>query len=170
VYYCEEVLDTLAKIEMTNSGTLDLDDPELEEMVGGKLSAFPEQTVLLDVECFEIGQARCVSIETRHRMHGAVHSSCAIFILFKKCFWALSLETEEDEEVGAREGAVAGQSLEGELTVGTADAVVDPYARKWDGIVNIEDDPLTRMRLVAEQLRNSISLGENLSKLKQFNP
>jgi hypothetical protein len=46
----------------------------------------------------------------------------------------------------------------------------DPYDRKWDGFVALEDDPLTRMRVLVAQLRASIMLGTNLLKLEPLVP
>ena len=44
----------------------------------------------------------------------------------------------------------------------------DPYDRQWDGIVPIEDDPLTRMRLLVARLRDSIRLHGGLAALEPF--
>jgi len=35
----------------------------------------------------------------------------------------------------------------------------NPYEQKWDGIVPIEIDPLTRVRFLVKELRSSIILG-----------
>ncbi len=81
----------------------------------------------------------------------------------------LWLELEEDELVGEREGAVARHILE----LNAAEALIkefNPYERRWDGLVALEDDPLTRMRVLVVELRASIMLGNELAELERFTP
>ena len=79
----------------------------------------------------------------------------------------LGIEVEEDQIVGEREGGVARQLLEGSVEEGLLKEF-DPYSRKWDGLVALEDGPLTRMRVLVAQLRASIMLGTNLLELEPF--
>jgi hypothetical protein len=131
----------------------------------------PGQVSLLNMELFEIPPAECLLVETRHRSHGEVHYSTAIMILFAQCFWGLTIEVEDKAAlVGEREGAVARSILDGKPMLDTPIDEVDPYDRRWDGIVPIEDDPLTRMRLLMPRLRGSIRLDNRLLELKPFAP
>ncbi len=128
----------------------------------------PEQVSLLDVHVFPVSTAQCVQMTSRHRAHGEVHYAMTTMVMFAECFWVLGIELNEGEVVGEREGAVARKVLE----EGPATTLLefDPYDRKWDGMIPIEDDPLTRLRVLTQQLRDSITLGENLSGLDPFVP
>lgn len=46
----------------------------------------------------------------------------------------------------------------------------NPYEQKWDGIIPIENDPLTRLRVLVRQLKESMTLGGNLVELDPFLP
>jgi TPR repeat protein len=127
----------------------------------------PQQISLLEIELFNVGIAKCLQMVTRHRNHGEVHYAAGISVMFAECFWALSIELSEGSEVGAREGAVAQRVLD----EGSTDLPeFDPYDAKWDGMIPIEDDPLTRLRMLSRQLRESITLGSNLADLDPFTP
>jgi len=128
----------------------------------------PEQTSLLDVDVFEVGPAKCTQMISRHRDHGEVHYASSISVMFAECFWVLGIELIEGAAVGEREGAVARSVLE--AGPDTTLPEFDPYDRKWDGMIPIEDDPLTRLRVLTQQLRDSITLGDNLSGLDPFVP
>jgi Flp pilus assembly protein TadD len=130
----------------------------------------PEQISLLEIACIEIPPARCVLAVTRHRWHGSVHYSTGLFVLFGTCFWLLKLSVEESEMVGEREGAVARQILERSLGADFPLDDFDPYDRQWDGIVPIEDDPLTRMRILTDRLRQSIQFAEQVGGFELFAP
>jgi TPR repeat protein len=130
----------------------------------------PEQISMLEIACFEVRSARCVLAVSRHRLHGTVRYSAGLFVLFGSCFWLLKLSIEEHEIVGEREGAVARQFLERSLASEFPLGEFDPYDRRWDGIVPIEDDPLTRMRILVDQLRESITFGDRVAGLEPFAP
>ena len=151
--------------------TRHIDDLELPEWFGKRRpTIWPEHVSLLDVDCFEIRPARCVLATTRHRLHGTMHYSTGIFVLFDDCYWLLQLEIEEREDVDEREGAVAQRILKGNAAANAAIDIFDPYDRQWDGIVPVEDDPLTRMRLLVTRLRDSIRLNGGLAALEPFAP
>jgi len=144
---------------------------ELPEWFGRhRPTIWPEHILLLEVDCFEIGPARCVLATTRHRLQGTIHYSTGIFVLFNDCYWLLQLEVEEREDVGEREGAVAQRILDRNAAANTPIDFFDPYDRQWDGIVPIEDDPLTRIRLLVTRLRDSIRLDGGLAALEPFAP
>ena len=107
--------------------------------------------------------------EKRNRIHNRVHYSTTVLILFANCFWVLGLELEEDEIVGEREGAVARHILEENAEEALLEEF-DPYDRRWDGLLALEDDPLTRMRVLVSQLRASIALSNELAELEPFTP
>jgi Flp pilus assembly protein TadD len=162
----EDLLEILGQME---SPSLSIDDLDLPEWFGRhRPLELPEHIRLLEIECFEIRPAQCVLAMTRHRMHGVIHYSAGLFILFRDCFWLLQLEVVEQDAVGEREGAVAHRILERHEAAESPIDAFDPYDRQWDGMVPIEDDPLTRMRLLALELRESIALGPRLLGLEPF--
>jgi Flp pilus assembly protein TadD len=130
----------------------------------------PEQISLLETACFEIPPARCVLAVTRHRLQGSVHYTTGLFVLFSTCFWLLKLSVEEHENVGEREGAVARRILERSAGAEIPGDDFDPYDRQWDGIVPIEDDPLTRMRMLVDRLRSSICFAGPVAGFDPFAP
>jgi TPR repeat protein len=140
---------------------------EMPEEMRAALTRLPDQIDVLDVECFEIPPAKCNRIENRHRKNGRVHYSTTMVIVFASCFWVLGLELEADEVVGAREAAVARRRLDDNQNDPLADDS-DPYDRRWDGLIAIEDDPLTRMRLLVTRLRESIRLAPELDAFEPF--
>jgi Flp pilus assembly protein TadD len=158
-------------LALVDSPTQDIDAIDLPEWFGRhRPTEFPELISLLEVECFALAPARCVQAMTRHRLHGVIHYSTGIFILFSECFWLLQLEVDELEAVGEREGAVAHRILDRHLGGASPIGTFDPYDRQWDGLVPVEHDPLTRMRLLVPRLRDSITLGGRLSGLVPFAP
>jgi hypothetical protein len=164
----QQLLETFALLE---SPSVTIEELELPDWFGrNRPTVSPELINLLEVACFEIPPARCVLAMTRHRLHGAVHYSTGIFLLFGDCFWLLQLDVEERAGVGAREGAVAHRILGRNAAAATPLDLFDPYDRQWDGIVAIEEDPLTRLRLLVTRLRDSISLHERLDGLQPFAP
>ncbi len=102
---------------------------------------------VLEVDCFDIPPAKCVMTEARYRIHDRVNYSAKILILFAECFWVLGLEQEEGEVIGEREGAVARHILQ-ENAGAALSMEFDPYERRWDGLLALENDPLTRMRVL----------------------
>ncbi len=163
--------DFLERLEYLQTPNVRIEDLDLPEWYGNhRPTEFPEQITLLEVECFAIDPAKCVQAMYRHRMRGGVHYSAGIFVLFAACFWLLRLEVEEGQVVGEREGAVARRALDADAPGDSLLTGFDPYDRRWDGIVPLEDDPLTRMRLLAARLRSSIELGQNLFELEPFTP
>ena len=74
-----------------------------------------------------------------------------------------------DPEVGEREGAVARKIMD--------DAVdpvplseFDPNESKWDGIVPLEKDPLSHLRILASRLTESINLYTEVACQAPFIP
>lgn len=157
--------------ELRESPTFDVSDfvpPDALNKIGEL--TFPEEDQVLEVECFRIEAVKCVYSLTRHRIHGHVHYSSVLFLLFAECFWVLALELEERESVGAREGAVARTFLEQTSSSELPQEEFDPYDRNWDGILPIEDDPLARVRLLALELQSSVRLSERVQSLDPFSP
>jgi TPR repeat protein len=164
----EDLQEILGLME---SPTQNIEDLDLPEWFGRhRPTQAPELIKLLEIECFEIQPAQCVLAMTRHRMRGVIHYSAGLFILFRQCFWLLQLQVEEHEALGEREGAVAHRILDRNVTAASPIEDFNPYDRQWDGIVPIEDDPLTRMRLLVARLRKSITLGDHLAELEPFAP
>jgi TPR repeat protein len=160
-----------ATLSLVQSPTRPIDGLDLPEWFGRhRPTVWPEHILLLDVDCFEIGPARCVLATTRHRLHETIHYSTGIFVLFNQCYWLLQLQVEEGDDVGEREGAVAQRILNRNAAADTPIDLFDPYDRQWDGIVPIEDDPLTRMRVLVTRLRDSIRLNGGLAALEPFAP
>lgn len=162
---------TLEMQELVASPTFSLqEDIPAQSHKYFRTSEFPQQTALLDVESFEVVPAKCVVMENRHRSHERVHYSTGMMILFAACFWVIAVDVEEEKAtVGERESSVARYLLESgaaEDSPGT----FNPYDRRWDGLVPIEHDPLTRMRLLTARLRTSIRLGAGTSQLEPFAP
>jgi hypothetical protein len=165
----EEIRETLMEgFDLVVSPTFRLDDlpQDIREWLPAGL---PEQVSLLEMELFEIGPAKCVLATTRPRVNDEVHYMGSLTILFAECFWSLTVDIEEDELlVGEREGAVVRSILEGSTTAESSADEFDPYDRRWDGLVPLEHDPLTRVRLLMGRLRDSIQLGEELLELEPF--
>jgi hypothetical protein len=153
-------------LEMVESPSFDIEEFELPEWLGTATTILPEQTNLLEIECFAIEPAKCVAMTVRRRIHGKVHYGSTIFLLFDECSWMLQLEIEEDANLGEREGAVARHILDGNLSVPIVD--FNPYERRWDGMVPIEHDPLTRLRLLVTSLCDSIQLVDRVALLTPF--
>jgi TPR repeat protein len=146
-------------------------DKELEalpDLTRKILSRLPESLSVLDVDCFKVQAVKCVSVLTRHRSDGHVHFSASLIILLKECFWILGLEVEDDELVGVREGAVAHLVLDQKESGATTIESFDPYNSRWDGLIPIDEDPLTRVRLLAAELRKSLQLSVKVTMLEPF--
>jgi hypothetical protein len=133
-------------------------------------SMLPSQMSPLEVDCFLIEGAKCVFVLTRHRASDTVGYTAMIFILFDVCFWLLAIEMDERDYVGKREGAVARIVLDSIEPDDVSGATFDPYDRTWDGLLLIENDPLTQIRSLADALRESIRLSESIVQLAPFNP
>jgi hypothetical protein len=82
----------------------------------------------------------------------------------------LGLEIKEEEDVGKREGAIAKVMLDSIVNGVEVIGNFDPYESKWDGLLPIEEDPLTRVRLLSAQLRRSILFKEKTQLLEVFEP
>jgi Flp pilus assembly protein TadD len=154
-----------------DSPEFDIGDLDLPVEMGNiDLSKMPDEQGLVDVECFLIEQTKCLLTISRHRLTGHVGFTAALLLLYRECFWMLTLETEEGSEIGEREGAVAREILQTSLSTEIQSLNFDPYERQWDGIVPVEDDPLTRLRFLARELRNSISFGDKAKHLEPYEP
>jgi TPR repeat protein len=165
----EAVVSTLELIQSPDFHFEDLDLPDqLQKHLPATLA---EQARLLDINLCEIQTARCVLTTIRQIFHGEVRYSAGIMLLFAECYWSLALEVKENPlSVGEREGAAARMILEASTTAEIPTDEFDPYDRKWDGLVPIEQDPLTRVRLLADRLRDSIELDDRLTRLARFAP
>ena len=132
----DELEATLAQVPWP---TCPIDELELPEWFGRhRPTVWPEHILLLDVDCFEIGPARCVlatthSGSTRRFTTPPESSSCS-----NQCYWLLQLEVEEGDDVGEPEGAVAQRILNRTASADSPIDIFDPYDRQWDGIVPIE--------------------------------
>jgi TPR repeat protein len=162
----EDVIDTLNLME---SPSFNIEEWRRPEWLGEE-AELPEQMKLLELECFPIEPAKCVATTVRHRNRGKVRYGSAIFLLFDECFWIVQLELEEGPDLGEREGAVARRVLEENVSAEFPIVDFNPYERRWDGMVPIEDDPLTRLRLLFSRLRDSIQLGNRVKTLVPFLP
>jgi len=165
----QQVTDSMELLESPTFRLEDLGLPEeVPEVIRKQMERLPTQVTLLEFELLEIAPARCVVVTTRHRSSGDVHYSWSMTLLFAECYWILQLEVEDHELVGAREGAVARAVLESIATSQLPMEEFDPYERRWDGIVPIEEDPLTRLRFLVERLYDSIQLDSSLGDLASF--
>jgi hypothetical protein len=140
--------------QLTGSPTFTIDDLP-EELDKYRPRELPDSTALIDFECFACPPATCVFVVIRKRVHNETHYSANFMILFAKCFCVLQLDVEEHAPVGAREGTVIRSILDGNATIETPTIAFDPYDRRWDGLVPLEDDPLARIRQLAARLRSS---------------
>ena len=91
-------------------------------------------------------------------------------ILFAECYLILQIELDEGDTVGAREGAVIQIALEESDAAEIPAIEIDPYDRSWDGIVPLEQDPLTRLRSLMVRLGASIRVGNEILDLEPFGP
>jgi TPR repeat protein len=156
-------------IEEIASPTFDSNQLDIPEEFGlVNIDAMPKQVSLLDVGRFKISGANCLAIVSRHRMHDAVHYSSATLICLPVCTWILTIELEEAELVGAREAAVARLEMDdGDLLLSQIDGS-DPYDPKWDGLIALNDDPLTSILKMTSVLRQSIALTDSAMNLKRL--
>jgi TPR repeat protein len=164
----QQMLDLQGYVE---SRLLDLDagDPFglIEELMA---SEGVEQTTLLEIECFEIDGVKALSSLSRVRKRGEVHYGALLMLLFAPCFWTFLVDLEELAPVGAREGAVVRALLDGDDLAEVPEVDFDPYERRWDGLLPIEADPLSRLRILARELRDSITISEEAKRLAPFSP
>ena len=77
-------------------------------------------------------------------------------------------DSHEAELVGAREAAVARLEMDGGELLPSQIVGSDPYDPMWDGLIALDDDPLTRIRQMTSILRESIVLGESAMNLKRI--
>ncbi len=152
-YLREFVLETY---QLVDAPSFRIDELLLEELQKYVPKEIPEQNSLLEIDVFAVDPAKCIVVTTRHRTHDKVHYASGVVVLFAECFWTLGLEMTEDEPVGEREGAVARRILEGGAVAEVLAGEFDPYDRRWDGLVPLEHDPLSRLRVLATRLRESI--------------
>jgi TPR repeat protein len=161
--------DIQSTLDLVGSQTLDPPGLDLPDQVSWLVEAADlGRITVLDVECFEVGPAKCIlHVFRRFRAAGAAYVA-GIMVLFAECCWVLSIELGEGSEIGKREGEVARHVMEG--LESPSGAELDPYDGRWDGIVALEDDPLTRTRLLADRLRDSIQLSGRVAELAPFVP
>ncbi len=161
--------ELIGMLDLVESPSFNIEEWERPEWLGEE-AELPEQMKLLEIECFPTEPAKCVATTVRYRNYGKVRYGTTIFLLFDECFWILQLELEEGQDLGEREGAVARQVLEENVSAEFPIVDFNPYERCWDGMVPIEDDPLTRLRLLFSRLRDSIQLGDRVKTLLPFLP
>jgi TPR repeat protein len=129
----------------------------------------PQPTGVLDLELFTLGPAHCVANTARVRDGSKVRYGSGVMILFAECFWNIGVSIEDEGLVGSREAAVARQ-LMGETPDDLLTTTFDPYDRRWDGIVPLEEDPLTRVRMLGQRLRESLELDDAINDVPPFEP
>jgi hypothetical protein len=156
--------------EYVASTSFDVADLEVPEQFGKFDLTMIGQTSLLEVESFKVGHAKCIGVLTRHRSEEEIHFAFATFVIFQDRFWMLGIELVDEALAGKREGEVARLLLDQIEPVEVSEQKFDPYERKWDGLIPIEDDPLTRIHILSLELRNSIRLGEPTHSLEPFVP
>jgi TPR repeat protein len=145
---------------LAESPSFTIDDLDIPEQMRKHVPAeLPEQISLLEISVFEIDAARCVFTIIRHRAHEHVHYSASFTLPFAERWWLLGLEVHEDQsQTGEREAAVARHLLNSHATADVPLETFDPYDRQWDGIDDPALDPLTRLRVLAIRLRDSIQI------------
>ncbi len=164
--------DLMMTMELYESGNIDLDDL-LEDSARYGLqipNALPTQQLLLDCTVYPRGEARCIEVVMRSRTNGDVHFTSSTFVTFATSFWVLQLDVREEDPIGEREGAAARAMLEARPDLPAGELEFDPYDPQWDGVVPVESDPLTRLRSLTAQLRQSITIGEEALGLDRFDP
>lgn len=154
---------------MVESKTFSVGNLEgMEELQRCFPNQLPDQTSLLDVEVFAVSRARCIATTTRNRFQDVVVYTTTTMVLFEKCFWLLTLEIKENQLVGEREGAVIRYLLQNVKSLDEREPMFDPYDRKWDGLIPLKQDPLSQLRVIGLQLRNSISLSNLTDDLEPY--
>jgi hypothetical protein len=87
-------------------------------------------------------------------------------ILFAEFYWLLGLEVRVDDGLVEERADAVARAARSDSKTSTGE--FDPYDRQWDGLMPIERDPLTRMRLLVSRLTDSIKLDDGLLRLKPF--
>jgi TPR repeat protein len=164
----KSVLSSMELREPLSIVLADVDLPEALEIFRNMV--LPDENLLLDLELFEVGSARGFYTIARQRQNGMVNYLAAFLLLFRDCYWIFQISVAEEEMIGEREGAVAAQFLDAQISSSTLPEKFDPYGKEWDGLVPLESDPLTRARLLAAKLRDSLSLGPVALQLDPWVP
>jgi hypothetical protein len=164
--------DLMQALDLLDSEDFDMNDL-LDEGARYGMRAptvLPAQTLLLECRVYPGDEAPRVEVVVRTRTNGDVHFTSNIFVLFASSFWLLQLDIREEDPIGEREGAVARVVLEAGPDTAGSHVDFDPYHTRWDGLVPVESDPLTRLRSLAAQIRDSTSIGEQALGLERFDP
>jgi TPR repeat protein len=129
----------------------------------------PDQSLLIDVDLLEKDRAKCILTGARLVNGRQVQYHSSLLVLFADRFWVLALGITEIHPVGEREAMVARSLLEEGLDP-EATRPYDPYDRRWDGLLPIEKEPLTWIRLLGRRLVDSLVFGPETSELELFDP
>ena len=132
--------------------------------------ATQQELTPLDVECFLIGNAKCVHVLTRHRVSDVVGYSATIFLLFSDRFWTVGIGVNDPDFAGEREERLLGScSISSNwVTLRTRRLIL--MTRHGIGIIPRENDALSKIRKLASGLRESIVLGAEVLNLEPFQP
>ena len=166
-----DVRDELVALQgLVESPTFRIENEDIPDQMRRYIPAhLPKMSALLEVSLFEVGPAKGVLTASRMLSEGHVHFATNLMVLFAECFWVLGLDIEEGEDdLGEREAAVARTVLDAMTSTEPPVGDFDPYDRRWDGVVPLENDPLTRIRVLVTQLRESIKLGDLAAGLAPF--
>ena len=125
-----------------------------------------EDVRLLDFDCFAMDQARCVAALYWVRSAGVETYFASTFVLFAKCYWVIKIELPEGGSRRYRE-AVVRQQLELEK-VASSVVSLDALHHSWDGVIPVEDDSLTQIRLLTLRIRESLAFDNSLRSLEIF--
>ena len=128
----------------------------------------PSLNSLIDVEVASLQGVPTVAITSRQRFEGKIHFGTTLLIMFKTCFWTLRVEAEDPDPIGEREGAVFRAVLDESSEFDDPAEVVDPYERRWDGLIPLESDPLRRLRVLTGGIVSTIQFGPMVSHLDPF--
>ena len=132
------------------------------------LPEVPAVNSLIDVGVTSIQGVPTVAVTSRQGYEGKFRFGTTLMVSFKTCFWTLRIEVEETDPIGEREGAVFRSVLEQSSTIDDPAVVVDPYDRRWDGLIPLESDPLSRLRVLVGGIISSMQFGPMVSQLEPF--
>jgi hypothetical protein len=132
------------------------------------LPEVPTVNGLIAVGVTSIQGVPTVAVTSRQGYEGKFRFGTTLMVLFKTCFWTLRIEVEESDPIGEREGAVFRSVLDQSSKMVDPAAVVDPYDRRWDGLIPLESDPLSRLRVLVGGIISSLQFGPMVSQLEPF--
>jgi hypothetical protein len=130
------------------------DDNKLDKYFHSQI----EKLYLLDFEYSEMDVARIIRLTTRQWTVNKISFETSIFVFAEAATWMIKVGILEMGHVGDREGAVAAKFLQGAQDIRVLESFFNPYEAKWDGILPIEHDPLTRVRFHSGLVMKSLRL------------